>query len=290
MKCTTQPLKWHGGKHYLARHIIDLMPKHLHYVEPFGGGLAVLLNKDPFDSRHQWGEASHEQGISEVVNDLYGPLQNFWKVLKDSKTFSELQQLVALTPFSEAEFEDSANRLFPKREIDAEAAAAFFVRCRQSRAGSFKGFATLSRNRTRSRMNEQVSAWLNAIDGLEAVHERLRRVVILCRDAVDVIRQQDGQKTLFYLDPPYLPSTRASCGNYEHEMAEPEHIRLLDAIRCCEGKVMLSGYPNELYGDLLAGWQRHDFEIDNKVSGAKQKRAMVESVWTNFEQTTCGDM
>lgn len=49
----SQPLKWHGGKHYLAQKIIDLMPKHLHYVEPFGGGLAVLLNKDPFDPRHQ---------------------------------------------------------------------------------------------------------------------------------------------------------------------------------------------------------------------------------------------
>lgn len=35
------------------------------------------------------------------------------------------------------------------------------------------------------------------------------------------------------------------------------------------------------HGDLLAGRQRHDFEIDNKVSGGKQKRVMVESVWCN---------
>lgn len=45
----TQPLRWHGGKHYLAKIIIDLMPPHLHYVEAYGGGLAVLLEKDPFD-------------------------------------------------------------------------------------------------------------------------------------------------------------------------------------------------------------------------------------------------
>jgi len=51
----TQPLKWYGGKHYLAQRIIDRMPRHLHYVEPFGGGLAVLLAKDPFDLRLQWG-------------------------------------------------------------------------------------------------------------------------------------------------------------------------------------------------------------------------------------------
>jgi hypothetical protein len=41
------PLKWHGGKHYLAKKIIGLMPPHLHYVEPFAGSLAVLLERDP---------------------------------------------------------------------------------------------------------------------------------------------------------------------------------------------------------------------------------------------------
>lgn len=278
----TQPLKWHGGKHYLAQKIIDLMPKHLHYVEPFGGGLAVLFNKNPFEPRHQWGEASHEQGISEVVNDVYGPLQNFWNVLKNKDAFAEFERIVGATPFSEFEFEDSAERLVPTRDLDVEAAVSFFVRCRQSRAGSFKSFATLSRNRTRSRMNEQASAWINAVCGLADVHERLKRVVILCRDAVDVIRQQDGPKTLFYLDPPYVPSTRTSSGNYEHEMSEDQHMHLLEVLQCCEGNVMLSGYPNELYDEVLAEWNRHDFEIDNKVSGTKEKRKMVESVWCNF--------
>src|SRR5207249_7948232 len=83
-------------------------------------------------------------------------------------------------------------------------AAGFFVVCRQSLAGRMKGFASLSRNRTRRRMNEQASAWITAVEGLPAVHERLRRVVILCRPAVEVLRSQDGPGTLFYLDPPYL--------------------------------------------------------------------------------------
>ena len=83
----TPPLKWHGGKNYLADWIIDLMPRHLHYVEPYGGGLAVLLAKNPFDPRHQWGEKSFEKGISEVVNDLNGELMNFWDVLQDEESF-----------------------------------------------------------------------------------------------------------------------------------------------------------------------------------------------------------
>ena len=37
------PLKWHGGKYYLAAKIVRLMPPHIHYVEPFFGGGAVLV-------------------------------------------------------------------------------------------------------------------------------------------------------------------------------------------------------------------------------------------------------
>jgi site-specific DNA-adenine methylase len=69
------PLKWHGGKHYLAGRIVSLMPRHLHYVEPFAGGLAVLLARDPADPS-LW--LPPHKGVSEVANDLDGRLVNFW--------------------------------------------------------------------------------------------------------------------------------------------------------------------------------------------------------------------
>jgi DNA adenine methylase len=40
-------VKRHGGKHYLARRIIARLPGHRAYVEPFAGGLSVLINKRP---------------------------------------------------------------------------------------------------------------------------------------------------------------------------------------------------------------------------------------------------
>ncbi len=86
----------------------------------------------------------------------------------------------------------------------------FFITCRQSLAGRMEDFAPLSRTRTRRRMNEQCSAWLTAVEGLIEVHGRLKRVVILNRPALEVIRQEDGPQTLFYLDPPYLHQTRAA--------------------------------------------------------------------------------
>ncbi len=86
----TPPLKWHGGKHYLARRIVARMPPHTHYVEPYAGGLAVLLAKNP-------------DGVSEVVNDLHRDLTTFWRVLQDADAFEDFRRAVEAVPFSEAE-------------------------------------------------------------------------------------------------------------------------------------------------------------------------------------------
>ena len=258
------------------------MSRHLHYVEPYAGGLAVLLEKDPFDKSKYWGEVGYEQGVSEVVNDIHRELTNFWRVLQREDTFATFQRQIEAMPFSQIEWEDAESRQYPLIDLDVEAAVAFFIRCRQSRAGGFRDFATLSRNRTRRLMNEQVSAWENCVDGLSAVSARLRRVVILNEPALNVIRREDGEKTLFYLDPPYLHETRATTGNYQHEMTEADHRELLVTINRCQGKVVLSGYSNPLYDGELASWRRQDFQIDNKAAGGKRKRQMTETVWMNF--------
>lgn len=260
------PLKWHGGKHYLAPKIVALMPEHTHYVEPFAGGLSVLLSKDP-------------EGVSEVANDINGQLANFWRVLQDSDTFTRFERILQAVPFSESEWQ-SARHNAPRDTV--ESAVRFFVQCRQSLAGRMNCFAPLSRTRTRRGMNEQASAWLNAVDGLPDVHARLKRVAILNRDALDVIRQQDGPATLFYLDPPYLAETRVSEDVYAHEMSEAEHAELLATIRDCQGKVMLSGYPSQMYERRLSSWNRHEFAIPNQAAGGKTKRRMTEVVWCNF--------
>jgi DNA adenine methylase len=270
---TVFPLKWHGGKHYLADRIIRLMPPHIHYVEPYFGGGQVLFRKPC-------------EGISEVVNDLNGHLTNFWFTLQGQKTFAEMRRVIEATPFSEAEF-DFTDNLYERTPNpgNVAAAAAFFIRYRQSRQGLGKDFATLSRNRTRRGMNEQVSSWLSAIEGLPEAHERLKRVVILNRDALDVIRQQDGPNTLFYLDPPYLHETRAVTNAYEFEMSKKQHEELLEVLSEIQGHFILSGYPSHVYAwvERREGWNRIDIDIDNKASAAKKKQTKTECLWMNFE-------
>lgn len=277
----TSPLKWHGGKFYLASKIIALMPAHLAYVEPYFGGGSVLFAKDP-------------TGISEVVNDVNRGLTNFWRVLADPSAFAEFYRIVQAIPFSEEEWTEQSEGwrkngdiiISPRNQEEAVVyAVSFFTTCRQSMAGRMREFAPLSRNRIRGQMNEQASAWIGTVDKLPEVHARLRRVVIVNRPALELIRGQDGPQTLFYLDPPYLHETRATTGEYQYEMTEENHRELLATLASIKGKFILSGYDSELYRNFEQenGWRRRVFELPNNAAGGDTKRRMEEVVWMNFE-------
>ena len=269
------PMKWHGGKYYLAEQIIRMMPPHVHYVEPYFGAGHVLFRKE-------------HNGVSEVVNDIDGDLMAFWDVVSCQPMFDNMLRRLRLVPFSEHVFEAACVDR-PRGKVAR--AVDFFIKYRQSRQGLGKDFATLSRNRTRGGMNEQVSAWLGAIELLPAASERLRRVVVLNRSAIDVINQQDGENTLFYLDPPYLHSTRKSKKAYKFEMDESQHAELLATLLTVKGKFILSGYRSDMYDSAAAvgNLWRTDIAIDNKSSGAKVKEIKTECLWTNFkpENTQC---
>lgn len=271
------PIKWHGGKHYLAPQLWEIAKRvpHVHRVETHGGGLAFTLASEP-------------EGYSEVVNDVHGPLTNFWRVIQCPASFVMFAEAVSKTPCCERFYEESAKRLEqPCERPDTKCVACalhFFICCRQSRAATFKGFATLAKTRTRRGMNELPSAWWTSIDGMPQVYHRLRRVVVLNRDAIECIRTQDGEETLFYADPPYFPESRATPNVYRHEMTAAQHTDLLTTLGGIKGKFMLSGYRNPIYDDAAEyhGWKRHEFELPNNAAGGDTKRRMIECVWTNF--------
>jgi DNA adenine methylase len=66
------------------------------------------------------------------------------------------------------------------------------------------------------------------------------------KPALEILKREDGPGTLFYCDPPYLPETRAAKQVYSFEMAEEDHVELLEVFLGVKGKVMLSGYRNKL--------------------------------------------
>jgi len=265
----------------------------LTYIEPYAGGLAVLMRKNPMDKRHRWGMESSETGKSEIVNDVHGGLTNFWKVLQNVDAFEKFRRIIEATPFCQQIWEESEALMMPieNRMIDGcdvTAAVAFFVRCRQSRAGCCKIFVPMTRKSLSSNMEVSTSAWLKVVDSLSELHDRLKRVVIYNDDAIKVIKREDDWKTLFYLDPPYLHETRVSTKAYKYEMSVDDHKELLEVINDLEASVMISGYRSTLYDNALKSWTRHDKGTTSGSSIFISKR--VESLWCNFDLDENGEL
>jgi len=258
------PVKWHGGKFYLWRWIIDQFPPHHTYVEPFGGAASVLLNKKP--------------APVEVYNDLDQRITRLFRVIRDHG--DELQRRLTLSPYSEAEFEQADD----PAEDEIEQARRDFVRWRLSIGGRGTGFSE-TLHRVRRGMADVVSGYLSAIDeNLPKIVERLRTVQILSRPAIEVIEKWDSPETLFYCDPPYVHETRheTSQNVYGVELTSDDHRALADALKAVKGKVILSGYPGQLYRDLYSGWRKKWKEIPNHAAGGASKAKMREMLWFNW--------
>ncbi len=71
---------------------------------------------------------------------------------------------------------------------------------------------------------------------------------------------------------------------YLHEMRVDDHVALAEVLTSAQGKVVLSGYPSELYRELYeeAGWHRVDIDIANHAAGGREKNRRCESLWMNF--------
>jgi DNA polymerase-1 len=265
-------IRWHGGKGRLARRIIALMPPHIHYVEPFCGGCSILL-AHPGEDR------------SELINDLDGWVTNFWGVLRDADQFERFRRGAEATLFSRGAFKDARATMLDRDPASLEpweAALAFFICSRQSMGGRMDHFSPPARQRLRHGMNGCVSGWVAAVDGLPDLHARMRRVFVEHMDALKLIPREDTPGTLFYVDPPYLPETRTSPKVYAQELSEADHRKLLEVLRVVQGKVMLSGYPSELYDQILSDWTRHTFTVPNNAAHGAKKSRRTEALWCNF--------
>lgn len=265
---TNPPLRWLGGKYVLAPWIIGHFPPHHTYVEPFGGAAHVLLAKPP--------------SPVEVYADVDGRLVNFFRVLRDPEKAARLQELLRLTPYAREEFRECSAR--PDEGDEVERARRFFVSVRMSFAGipgNSWGYA---------RRTNQARTTARVVDNLMKVAERFRHVQVDQGDFREVIPRWDSPETLFYCDPPYVPSTRRS-GEYAHEMSLEDHRALVELLLRVTGMVVLSGYPNELYLPLeRAGWKRVERTVIASAvgrtrgsayqgAGALAQQRRVEALW-----------
>jgi DNA adenine methylase len=266
------PFPYYGSKVRLSGWITDLLPEHRVYVEPFAGSAAVLWAKRP--------------SPVEVINDADRNVVTFFRMLRDHQ--QDLARALRLTPYARAEYADADLNV----ELDdLERARRFFARATQgfNAAGSGR-WAGWSNGMRKGGTSSDAHTAADIVDRLDQFAERLRRVIIEDRDAVDMVKAYDATDAVLYLDPPYLNSTRrgldrARPKDYGHDACtEDDHRRYAEVARTCVGAVLVSGYDSPLYSELYDGWHRvtREVMVPSSVRAGSSGARAVEAVWCNF--------
>jgi DNA adenine methylase len=261
---TLPPFAYYGGKSRLAPRIVELLPPHDHYVEPFAGSMAVLLAKRP--------------SLLETVNDIDGELMLFWRILRDRP--ADLARVCALTPHGRAEH-IAARDLDGAGDDDLERARRVWVLLSQGRTGTMR-ITGWRHYITPSGSNLGMPGYLEAyLERIIVAAERLHAVSLECMPALELIERYDRRGVLFYIDPPYLGDARSTdADNYRMDMrGEPEHRDLAAALNACGQPVVLSGYHSPLYDELYDGW--HVRELAASTGQGIGERTRVEVLWSN---------
>lgn len=248
-------LKYPGSKWRIANWIVEHMPPHKSYLEPFFGSGAVFFRKDP--SR------------IETINDMDGDVVNLFRCIQ--KDVGKLAGLIETVPYARQEYEEA----FTKKDEDPyEKAKRFLIRTwmgHGSRTCSRSGWKNDVAGRERS---YAVNYWNRLPNWVMEIAARLKEVQIENRPAIDVIKKFNRPNVLIYADPPYLLSTRKMKKQYKYEMTDEEHIELLKALKNHSGPVILSGYDNPIYNAMLSDWKK-----DQIYTTAEKGVPRIETIW-----------
>jgi hypothetical protein len=203
--------------------LINLMPPHKAYIEPFVGSGAILRLKRP---------AARNIGV-----DLDPDVVRWWRsgdaaggiALRRDGRPSPAASILPELPAGTARSRVSRRHAMPDPAM-AVTTAAF-------------GDGTRL-----------------AIHHVPTAASRDAVPTIVYGDAISFLRCYPfSGGELVYCDPPYLLSTRPSGARYACEMTDAQHAELLDIIKRLTCMVMISGYSSVLYARELKNWNAYSF-------------------------------
>lgn len=254
-------LKYPGSKWRIATEIVDIIPEHRTYLEPYFGSGAVFFKK--------------KSSEIEMINDLDDDVVNLFKCIQEDA--EKLARVVMTTPYSRKLYDDCFDDRLFKRE-PYKKACRFLIKCWQGHGFRTNGYKVGWKNDVQGR--ESMYAlwnWYSLPDCIIEIAERLRMVQIENRPAIEVINRFNFRNVFMYIDPPYPLGTRTA-KQYKHEMTDEDHEELLSTLVKSKAKIMISSYDNDMYNEYLKEWDKIYFE-SNAEYGLRRK----EAIWMNFE-------
>lgn len=254
-------LTYYGGKQKMCSDIINLIPGHSLYCEPFCGGAAVFFAKQP--------------SKVEVLNDTNSELINFYRVVQND--FVSIEKEVRISLHSRRLHKD-AQVIYnnPHMFSDVKRAWAVWVLAAQSFSAILDGSwgYDVKKGTTSLRIKNKREAFT------EELAIRLQNVQIECTDALRIINSRDSKDSFFYCDPPYFNS---DCGHYDGYSPD-DFESLLKALSRIEGKFMLSSYPSDMlsrYTDMNK-WNTKVFNFKVSVNKGGNGKKKVEVITANY--------
>ena len=257
-------LKYPGSKWSTASWIISNFPagyEKMTYCEPYFGSGAVFFNK--------------ERSVIETIGDIDSNVTNLFEVIRTRP--KELARLIEFTPWSRDEYKKS----YTMTGDSLEDARRFLVRMWQA-IGAKSSDITGWRSNIQD-LNGNVNQWTtrlpkNIIDASRRLrHSKNGLVQIENQPAIKLLQRYARPYVFIYADPPYVRSTRSG-RIYACEMTDKDHIELLELLQKHPGPVMISGYNNEIYNNLLKGWH-----IKRRSANCEGGQKRVEVLWMNYE-------
>jgi len=203
-----------GGKARLVKYLLPLVPPHKCYVEVFGGGAALLLNKP--------------QSKVEVYNDLDDELFNLFRVVReDPERFVRSFDLML---YSRTQRELYKAMATPKTPLERAVRYWYLLNTSYSGDihGGFRGAGVTTTNEART--------FFAKLRDVYAVAERLRNVIIEHMDFRKLLSLYDSPRTFFFCDPPYFSS---SLDYYDESFVGSDHAALSRALDNVRGKWLL---------------------------------------------------
>ena len=253
-------INWVGGKRLLRKTIAPLIPEDIKsYIEPFGGGAWVLFYKD------RWADL-------EIYNDLDGRLANLFRIVKyHPNAFKEEYKYLL---GSREMFLQFLNGTFI---TDIQKAVQFYFLITRSFGGRGETFGTVKRSSGGASKSQK-----NVMDKIDAIHNRLDKVLIENRDFEKLIKQYDFEEAFFYCDPPYSNGCGyevTSTENFDHEL-------LREVLGNIQGRFLLSYDDSPKIRELYKGFEMIEVErlnrINNKQGTSRENKIFKELLIANY--------
>jgi DNA adenine methylase len=254
-----------GGKQALVPQLIAMIPPHVSYVEVFGGGAALLLNKPPSEI--------------EVYNDIDSSIVNLFEVIRDNpdQFLQRAEYLVYSRELCERWADEVEAKQWPADPV--ERALRFWYVLRSSFAAHpEKGWAF-----SRDDIRQRPKSLHNNLLAIKTIHERLKLVEIDNLDFRSLIKNRDAPTTVFYLDPPYLEAEDYSSGDFTLQ----DHLDLAEALKHVEAKWLMTigDHPEirRLYTNRIRGKLESTLSVEKvlKEDGI-DRRKLIHLIISNY--------